>query len=177
VFDAVSAKPVRVARLHATLLKVLGGESNQLKAAPAQQLDPEMAGRMPLRILLAEDNLVNQTVALHLLKRLGYRADVVANGLEALEAVRRQPYDIVFMDMQMPEMDGMEATRCIRRTQFAERQPRIIAMTANARPEDRQECFDAGMDDFVSKPVQIPSIVAALTRAWDERSSSLTPVC
>jgi CheY-like chemotaxis protein len=145
-------KPVKIARLHAVMVGLLGGTQTP-RPVPAPKLDPEMASRLPLRILIAEDDVVNQKVALHLLGRLGYRADVAANGLEAVDAVQRQPYDVVLMDMQMPEMDGLEATRTIRRQLGAGRQPRIVAITANARPEDRQACFDAGMDDFASKPV------------------------
>jgi PAS domain S-box-containing protein len=176
LFDAVLTKPVKMGRLHGALLDVLGGTRADIKPeSRAKTFDPEMARRMPLRILLAEDNVVNQKVALHQLRRMGYRAEVVADGLEAVDAVRRQCYDVVLMDMQMPEMDGLEATRCIRRTIAAERQPRIIAITANARQEDRQVCFDAGMDDFVSKPVHVVELMAVLERSWDIRVSSPTP--
>jgi CheY-like chemotaxis protein len=174
VFDAVLTKPVKMARLHGTLLSVLSGAATKARQATPSKFDPATASRMPMRLLLAEDNAVNQKVALHLRQRLGYRADAVTNGLEAVDAVKRQTYDVVWMDVQMPEMDGLEATRCIRRLASGHPQPRIIAMTANARPEDRQECLDAGMDDFISKPVQIDAILTALTRAWESRSS--TPV-
>jgi signal transduction histidine kinase/HAMP domain-containing protein/ActR/RegA family two-component response regulator len=125
-------------------------------------LDPEQASRHPLRILLAEDNLVNQKLALRLLAMMGYEADVVANGLEAVEAVERQPYDIVLMDMQMPEMDGLEATSVIRTRIPPEARPRIVAMTANATDEDRREAADAGMDGYVTKPIRVPDLVGAL---------------
>ena len=170
-FAAVLTKPVRMARLHTTLLTVLGALPTDTPSVSVHRLDREMAGRMPLRILIAEDNAVNQKLALHLLKRMGYRAEVVGNGLEALDAIRRQHYDVVFMDMQMPEMDGVEATRCIRRTLTTGRQPRIVAMTANIRPEDRQACLDAGMDDFIGKPVKNDAIVSALERSWKLRTS------
>ena len=107
-----------------------------------------------LRILLAEDNAVNQKVALRLLEQLGYRADVAWNGLEALEALERRPYDVVLMDVQMPELDGLDASRRICARWPAEERPRIIAMTANALPEDREACFAAGMDDYVAKPIR-----------------------
>jgi CheY-like chemotaxis protein len=118
--------------------------------------------------LLAEDNAINQQVALSFLGRLGYRADVAANGLEVLLSLRRQPYDVVLMDVQMPEMDGLEATRRIRRlspSEFAAAaQPRVIAMTANALREDRETCLAAGMDDYISKPVQVGELVTALSK-------------
>jgi CheY-like chemotaxis protein len=113
-----------------------------------------------LRILLAEDNLVNQKVAIKMLERLGYTADVAADGREVLAALESRPYDVVLMDVQMPEMDGLEATRSIRST--ACHQPYIIAMTAHAMKGDREECLDAGMNDYISKPVRIEELKAAL---------------
>ena len=118
-----------------------------------------------LRILLAEDNAVNQKVALRLLDQLGYRADVASNGLEALEALERQPYDVVLMDVQMPELDGLDASRRICERWPADVRPRIIAMTANAMPEDREACFAAGMDDYVAKPIRPNELAEALSRA------------
>ena len=118
-----------------------------------------------LRILLAEDNAVNQKVALRLLDQLGYRADVAANGLEALEALERQPYDVVLMDVQMPELDGLDASRRICERWPAEARPRIIAMTANAMPEDREACLAAGMDDYLAKPIRPTELAEALSRA------------
>ncbi|BAU15550.1 multi-sensor hybrid histidine kinase [Leptolyngbya sp. NIES-3755] len=115
----------------------------------------------PLRILLAEDNVVNQKVALHLLSRLGYRADVAGNGLEVLAALERQEYDVILMDVQMPEMDGLEATRQIVQTP---NHPYIIAMTANAMEGDRQLCLDAGMNDYLSKPIRIDALKSVLSK-------------
>ncbi|MDZ7591370.1 MAG: ATP-binding protein [Rubrivivax sp.] len=131
-----------------------------LHASPA--MDPDMAERHPLRILLAEDNLVNQKLAVRLLAQMGYRADLAANGLEAIEAVERQPYDLVLMDVQMPEMDGLEATRRIVQRWPAGRRPRIVAMTANASQADREECFASGMNDYVTKPIRVDALVEAL---------------
>jgi len=125
-------------------------------------LDPGQADMHPLRILVAEDNIVNQKLALRLLRAMGYEADVVANGLEAVEAVERQPYDVVLMDMQMPEMDGLEAARVIRERLPPEERPRIVAMTANVTDEDRREADEAGMDGYVTKPIRIPDLVGAL---------------
>src|SRR4029077_8274385 len=129
-------------------------------AAPVGDGDSREAST--LRILLAEDNAVNQKVALLLLGRLGYRADVAWNGREALEALERQTYDVVLMDVQMPELDGLDATRRICERWPAGRRPRIVAMTANAMEEDREACFAAGMDDYVAKPIRPDDLARAL---------------
>jgi CheY-like chemotaxis protein len=115
---------------------------------------------LPLRILLAEDNAVNQKVALQMLNRLGYRADIAANGLEVLQALERQPYDVVLMDVQMPEMDGIDATKKIRERWPGG--PKIIAVTAYALEGDRERFIQAGMDDYISKPIQIEELRLAL---------------
>jgi CheY-like chemotaxis protein len=119
---------------------------------------------------LAEDNVVNQKVALHILKKLGYEADVAADGFEVLDALRRQPYDLVLMDVQMPEMDGLETTRQIRRMWSLEEQPRIIAMTANAMQGDRDMCLAAGMDEYVSKPIRAQDLFAVLDIEGNKKS-------
>jgi CheY-like chemotaxis protein/HPt (histidine-containing phosphotransfer) domain-containing protein len=121
-----------------------------------------MGKNHPLRILLAEDNVVNQKVATSLLNRIGYRADLAANGLEVLDALKRQHYDVIFMDAQMPEMDGEEATIAIRQRWPATEQPRIIAMTANVLHGDRERYLALGMDDYVPKPVSISDLSRAL---------------
>src|SRR5262249_39108254 len=128
------------------------------------RLDAQMAARLPLHILLAEDNTTNQKLALRLLARMGYRADVAANGLEALAALERQPYDVVLMDVQMPEMDGLEATRRIRREWRDERRPTTIARTATPWAQDREVGRAAGMDDYVSKPIVVEELVRSLSR-------------
>ena len=125
-------------------------------------MDPEMAVRHPLRILLAEDNLVNQKLALRLLQQMGYRADLASNGLEAVESIGRQIYDVVLMDVQMPELDGMDATRRICAAWPLGQRPRIVAMTANAMQGDREMCIAAGMDDYVTKPIRVNELVNAL---------------
>jgi CheY-like chemotaxis protein len=124
-----------------------------------------LAERLPLRILLAEDNSVNLRVGVLMLERLGYRADVAGDGGEVLAALARQPYDVILMDVQMPGIDGLEATRRIRTELPAGRQPRIVALTANVLAEQRQACLAAGMDDFVQKPVGIADLRAALERS------------
>jgi CheY-like chemotaxis protein/HPt (histidine-containing phosphotransfer) domain-containing protein len=113
---------------------------------------------------------MNRKVALGLLKRLGYSADVASNGLEALEALRQQPYDVVLMDVQMPELDGLDASRRICEEWPPESRPRIVAMTANALPEDREACFSAGMNDYVVKPIRAEELAAALKRAQPLRN-------
>jgi CheY-like chemotaxis protein len=158
------AKPVKASQLYNALVKAL---AEHLEQPEAGELVTE-GGRLatsPLRILLAEDNAVNQMVALRLLGQLGYRADIASNGLEALDALERQPYDVVLMDVQMPELDGLDATRRICERWPAEARPRIIAMTANALPEDREACIAAGMDDYVSKPIRPNELAEALSRA------------
>ncbi|MBL9213804.1 MAG: PAS domain S-box protein [Opitutaceae bacterium] len=148
----VVSKPVKVSALFELCVEVLHGRNHQRPAA-AQEIAP-VAEDHPLAILVAEDNPVNQRVALLMLQRLGYRADVAANGREALEAVARQRYDLILMDVQMPEMDGLQAAREIRASASGSYRPRIVAMTANASTHDRDECYAAGMDDFLTKPVR-----------------------
>jgi CheY-like chemotaxis protein len=130
-----------------------------------------LAQRLPLKILLAEDNVVNQQVGLHLLQRMGYRADVAGNGLEVLEALSRQSYDVVLMDVQMPEMDGLTATRRICQEWSVEKRPRLIAMTANAMQGDREMCLEAGMDDYVSKPIRVEELGRALSKCQPQQVS------
>jgi PAS domain S-box-containing protein len=125
-------------------------------------LDPEHATRHPLRILLVEDNAVNQKLALRLLAQMGYDADVAGNGLEAIEAVERQRYDLVLMDVQMPEMDGLEATRRIVAEAPSEQRPWIVAMTANAMEGDREACLAAGMNGYIAKPIRVDELVGAV---------------
>ena len=164
LFAAKLAKPLRQSQLFDTLVTLLAHEGAPRRvAAPAQpRIDPQMASRHALRILLAEDNVVNQKLALRLLQQMGYRADLASNGLEAIECVARQTYDVVLMDVQMPEMDGFEASRHITTRWPAGQRPRIIAMTANAMQGDRELCLAAGMDDYVSKPIRVDELVAAL---------------
>jgi CheY-like chemotaxis protein len=133
------------------------------------QMDAGMAARHPLRILLAEDNVVNQKLAMRLLQQMGYRADLASNGIEAIECMERQPYDVVLMDVQMPEMDGLEASRRINAKWSADERPRIVAMTANAMQADREECLAAGMDDYVTKPIRVDRLVEALSNANPRR--------
>ena len=165
LFSAALMKPVRASHLYETLVGILSSgriPSSEPVAGPL--FDPDMATRLPLRILLAEDHSSNQKLALLTLGRLGYRADVAANGLEVLSALERQSYDVILMDMQMPEMDGLEATRRVRKNRPKESSPRIIAMTANVTKEDRLACFEAGMNDYLSKPIRVNELVSALAK-------------
>ncbi len=166
-FSAHLTKPIKPSQLFDALAAALPGQPTRVeKRTPSRrELDPEMAHRHPLRMLLAEDNVVNQKVALRLLEQLGYRADVAANGLEAVAAIERQPYDLVLMDVQMPEMDGFEASREITRRWPVGGRPRIVAMTANAMQGDRELCLAAGMDDYMSKPIRVEELVVALERS------------
>ncbi|MEQ8383273.1 MAG: response regulator [Coleofasciculus sp. A1-SPW-01] len=170
-FAGFLTKPIKQSQLCDVLMQAMAGIPIKVKIHSAKKpdIDAKMGERLPLRILLAEDNPVNQQVALHLLQRMGYRADVAGNGLEVLEALRRQPYDVVFMDVQMPEMDGLEASRRICQEWSDQnkqsKRPRIIAMTANAMVGDREMCIEAGMDDYISKPIRIEELVEALKKA------------
>ncbi len=172
---AYLTKPVKQSQLFNMITGILG----TAEAAPAQRpavtaarVDPEMASRHPLSILLAEDNVFNQKLAAHLLSQMGYRADLAANGLEAIQSVERQHYDVILMDVQMPELDGLEATRQICARWPREQRPYIIAMTANAMQGDREMCLAAGMDDYISKPIHVEDLVQALARCQQMHASS-----
>jgi len=162
-FDAYLTKPIKKNVLLQNLLDVFHIKVTDTKTKSDKPNFINMGKDHPLRILIAEDNVINQKVASRLLEKLGYQADVVANGLEALEAVARQPYDVIFMDLQMPEMDGLQASKEINRL-YPDKRPRIVALTANAMKEDMERCFAAGMDDFVSKPVKPKEIAEALRK-------------
>jgi GAF domain-containing protein/DNA-binding response OmpR family regulator len=172
LFGAYLTKPMRQSQLFDALVSVLLDEVPDRPAAPSKSgMDPGMAARHPLRILLAEDNVVNQKLALRLLQQMGYRADLAANGVEAIESVTRQNYDVVLMDVQMPEMDGLEATRQIVARWELGRRPRIIAMTANAMQGDREMCLEAGMDDYLTKPIRVELLVEALELVHPRKDS------
>jgi CheY-like chemotaxis protein/nitrogen-specific signal transduction histidine kinase len=165
-FAATLNKPIKQFQLQDVLAHILGENSQQSlpiskSKSPSHDLEKAI---FPLRILLAEDNLVNQKVAIHMLKRIGYQADIAMNGLEVLERLQQQNYDVILMDLQMPKMDGMEATRRIVKDFPGHRCPTIIAMTANALEGDKQECLAAGMHDYVTKPVKIEQLARALSQ-------------
>ena len=165
-FAAVMTKPIKPSPLLNALLSTFAGQPVRVlyrSDRNANTFDTQLAEKHPLRILLADDNPTNQKLGLLVLKRLGYRADVAGNGLEVIEALERQTYDVVLMDIEMPEMDGVEATQLIKAQFPPEKCPRIVAVTANAMAGDRERFLDAGMDDYISKPIRVEALVDALT--------------
>ena len=177
-FEAYLNKPVRVARLKKTLIQILNNVSACKLELAEIVLDSKQndASGANLRILLAEDNIVNQKIALRMIEKAGLRADSVANGQEAVDALKNVPYDVILMDMQMPIMNGIEATKLIRKTVSEEYQPVIIALTANDSPEHRQVCIDAGMDDFLAKPIRMNVLQAKLNAITPKKHSHLRKV-
>jgi PAS domain S-box-containing protein len=173
-FAAYLNKPIKQSALYNTLLRVFAehpSKTPERESPEGLQFDVHMAERLPLRILVAEDNAINQKLALQMLRKMGYRADLAGDGTEVLQALERQPYDVILMDVQMPEMDGLEVTRRICQTWTPENRPHIIAMTANAMLGDREACLAAGMDDYISKPVRGEELQNALER-WGQRESA-----
>ena len=169
-FVALMTKPIRRQHLHRVLLRVLSGLTEQ--TANAKTMEGDLAQRAPLRILVADDNLINQKVATRLLVRWGYRPDVVSNGLEVLDALRRQRYDIVLLDVQMPEMDGLEAAGRIKAEwNDPASRPFLAALTAGAMKEDRDRCIAAGMDGYLSKPLNVQELQVVLENCYAARVS------
>ncbi|MEU9776344.1 response regulator [Streptomyces sp. NPDC047968] len=165
-FDSCHTKPIKADHLHAELCRLLGVRRPSTEPSPAQPSAPSVpVTTMPsLRILVAEDNPTNRLITLRMLGNLGYDAETAEDGLQALDALRHGRYDVVLMDVQMPRMDGLEASRRIHREWAPAARPRIIAMTANAMAGDRERCLAAGMDDYVSKPVRLEELARALER-------------
>jgi len=162
-------KPILPAQLLDAVYSALSLQLQREKRPPATRvLDSNFAARYPMNILLADDNAINQKVGLSVLQKLGYRADIAANGFEVLKALEQKPYDILLLDVQMPEMDGIEAARQICQRWPDAKRPRIIAMTGNALVGDRQKCLEAGMHDYIAKPVRVGELQAALER-WASR--------
>jgi signal transduction histidine kinase/DNA-binding response OmpR family regulator len=167
-FESFATKPIRRQQLHRILLRVLSGTAESTSGV--RTFDGTLALRAPLRILLADDNLVNQKVAVRLLERWGYRPDAVSNGVEVLEALRRRDYDLVLLDVQMPEMDGFEAARRICAEWCPEKRPLLTALTAGAMKEDREKCLAAGMGGYLSKPINMQELRAVLENCHERLS-------
>ena len=170
-FLTFAVKPIKPSQFFETLTRALTKSTPQKPEPPAEVRQTTFARRQPLRILLCDDNSINQKVAARIVQQLGYEPDLAANGREALEALSQKPYDLIFMDVMMPEMDGLEATRAIRKLQqkgemehFKSRIV-IVAMTAQAMQGDREKCLEAGMDDYLAKPVR-PTDVRAIIERW-----------
>ncbi|MCF3649449.1 ATP-binding protein [Opitutaceae bacterium LMO-CP1] len=166
----IISKPLRPVSLLEQLARAVTGDQREEKrvasTSPFGDAERSLAERLPLRLLVVDDNAVNQKVACMLLKRLGYVADSVGNGLEALQALDQKTYDLILMDVQMPEMDGYETARriCEKWEPLDRPRPRIVAMTGNAMQGDRELCLEAGMDDYIAKPVRVDEVSAALER-------------
>jgi CheY-like chemotaxis protein/HPt (histidine-containing phosphotransfer) domain-containing protein len=174
-------KPAKPGPLRAALLEALSGAKagGAQKTTAPYRIDGALGKRLPLRVLLTDDNLINQKVASRLLQQMGYQADIAKNGLEAIRALERQPYDLILMDVQMPEMDGLEATRRIRQRQQEPSAPPhfkqpilIVAMTANVMQGDREKCVAAGMDDYLPKPIRPEALQAMIERLAASGASS-----
>jgi CheY-like chemotaxis protein len=161
LFNSVLTKPIKQAQMH----KLIQIELKQNNAPVVEEkktniLSEDFANAYPLTILIAEDNMINQKLAMRVLNKLGYLPELANNGKEAVEMQAATPYNVILMDMLMPEMDGLQATRTIRNTHSI--QPQIVAMTANALPEDRTACLQAGMDDYISKPIKLEILMEVL---------------
>jgi CheY-like chemotaxis protein len=177
-FATCLTKPVKPAQMRETLLRVISGNKRPARPAPTPtKMDPATAARLPLRVLLCDDNAVNQKVATRLLQQMGYRPDLAGNGIEALAALDRQSYDLIFMDLMMPEMGGLEATAAIRERQknmgahpHCKSPMIIVAMTASAMQGDREKCLEGGMDDYLSKPVR-PEDLRVIIERWGEKAA------
>lgn len=164
-FNAFLNKPIKQSHLYDVLTQIFVDKPVKIQKKISDQspvLDNALSRQNPLRILIAEDNLVNQQLACQWLGKMGYRPDVVGNGYEAIDALRRQPYDVILMDVHMPEMDGLTATAKICEQWPVAEQPHIIALTANAMKGDREKCLAAGMSDYISKPIKVDDLIAAL---------------
>jgi CheY-like chemotaxis protein len=164
LFNAVLTKPVKQQVLHKHILNQLrtGTQSIKEENIEKKKLSENFALEHPMSILIADDNLVNQKLAERILVKLGYKPGIAPNGREVLNVMKKIEYDLIFMDVQMPEIDGLEATRMLRSTN--KHQPVIIAMTANAMQGDREMCLDAGMDDYISKPIKLDEVMVMLKK-------------
>jgi CheY-like chemotaxis protein len=166
LFARIITKPLKQRTLFNAITDTLSNKQSEIPTPSSDdKLSSDFAKKFPLRILVAEDNIVNQTLAIRALRKLGYEPELSENGKEAVKKIDTQHFDVILMDIQMPEMDGFEATRVLRGNHFAHRHHIIVAMTANAMAEDKAACFQAGMDDYISKPIQLNELEDVL-RKW-----------
>jgi CheY-like chemotaxis protein len=172
LYSAFITKPARQSQLYYTVSRLLNAQARQAKEFnQANGIGVQDNFRKDLRILVAEDNIINQKVARGILNNIGFQAEVVTNGLEVMQMFAQQEFDLIFMDMQMPEMDGIDATVALRKLPL-KKQPIVIAMTANAMSEAKEICIQAGMDDYIAKPVKINDIRAILAK-WFPQENGL----
>ena len=172
LFDSILIKPIKQHILCKQILGSLQQSISPLEEASIQEELPDnLSLKFPLEILIAEDNIINQKVILHILRKMGYAPSLVENGQEAVNAALQQDFDIILMDMQMPLMDGLEATRKLRKT--LEKQPVIIALTANVMDDDRQECLNSGMDDYLGKPIVLDELITKLEKWFLHRQKNV----
>jgi CheY-like chemotaxis protein len=175
LFTSSLTKPIKPAVLFDVLMSVFQKQPTRIQELKLPgQLENKLAMKHPLRILLAEDNPVNQKVTVKILETLGYRPDVASNGFDVIHALERQPYDLILMDIQMPEMDGEQTTHIIRKNFLQERQPHIVAMTAHAMKGDREKYLAAGMDDYIGKPAKIEELVNVLEKTPSLKSKNVS---
>jgi len=159
LLSALVSKPIKQSQLYNIIVNtILKDDKIEIEKEKNVVLNKELSKSFPIKILVAEDNIINQKLILKILSQLGYKADVVGNGIEVIETLKRQRYDLILMDIQMPEMDGLEATRYINANWKSDEKPTIVAMTANVMHGDKDKCINAGMDDYLGKPVLIEDV-------------------
>jgi signal transduction histidine kinase/DNA-binding response OmpR family regulator len=168
VFDAQLSKPIKLAELFEEVLRVIAEARNRRSNLADHNIDKNLAAKLPMRILLAEDNITNQDLVITLLSKMGYKIDAVENGRKVLEMMERKKYDIILMDIQMPVMNGMEATKIICEKYPESDRPKIIAITANAMPGDRERYLNAGMVDYLPKPIKFKDVQSVLIK-WGKK--------
>lgn len=171
VFDAQLSKPIKLAELFEEVLRVIAEARNRRSNLADHNIDKNLAAKLPMRILLAEDNITNQDLVITLLSKMGYKIDAVENGRKVLEMMERKKYDIILMDIQMPVMNGMEATKIICEKYPEADRPKIIAITANAMPGDRERYLSAGMVDYLPKPIKFKDVQSVLIK-WGKKKQT-----
>ncbi len=171
IFDAQLSKPIKLAELFEEVLRVIAEARNRRSNLADHNIDKNLAAKLPLRILLAEDNITNQDLVITLLSKMGYKIDAVENGRKVLEMMQRKRYDIILMDIQMPVMNGMEATKVICEKYPEEERPKIIAITANAMPGDKERYLETGMVDYLPKPIKFKDVQSVLIK-WGKKKAN-----